>query len=124
MATFHVSRRPGREIVNKFEDFTLSFKKAGFNLTNCLSRTGLTKGIVMTRKQFETFRLAVEKEKFAKAVADPILYGIERTVFRRQKLEKLIRAGKNVKSRTVQSKVQRWIRQLGRLQNSQTHLEQ
>ncbi len=78
----------------------------------------------MTRKQFELFRLSVEKETFEKNLTDPIVYGIERTIFRRQKLEKLIRAGKMVKSRTVQAKVQRWTRQLERLQNSQDHLEE
>jgi hypothetical protein len=78
----------------------------------------------MTRKQFEAFRLSVEKETFAQTFADPIVYGIQRTIFRRQKLEKLIHAGRKVKSRTVQAKVRRWTRQLERLQNSQDHLEQ
>ena len=77
----------------------------------------------MTRKEFEAYRLSVEKETFTKSFSDPIVYGIERTIFRKQKLLKLIDTGKKVKSRTVQAKIQRWQRQLQRLDNSQSHLE-
>jgi hypothetical protein len=76
----------------------------------------------MTRKEFEAYRLSVEKEKFSKSVSDPIAYGIERTIFRKQKLKKLIDAGKNIDSRTVKAKVERWKRQLNRLDLSQEHL--
>src|SRR5687768_11151923 len=76
----------------------------------------------MTRKEFEVFRLSLEKEKFPTAISDPIEYGIHRTIFKREKLKKLINIGKNIRSRTVQSKIERWKRQLDRLGNSQEHL--
>jgi ribosome maturation factor RimP len=76
----------------------------------------------MTRKEFELFRLSLEKEKLSKAVSDPIDYGIQRTLFKKEKLKRLIGVGKNVSSRTVQAKVQRWQRQLNRLDESQAHL--
>jgi len=76
----------------------------------------------MTRKEFEVFRLSLEKEKCPAAISDPIEYGIHRTIFKREKLKKLISVGKNIRSRTVQSKIERWKRQLHRLENSQEHL--
>jgi hypothetical protein len=76
----------------------------------------------MTRKEFEVFRLSLEKEKFPKAISDPIDYGIQRTIFKREKLRKLITIGKNIRSRTVQAKIERWKRQLSKLEQSQAHL--
>ncbi|MFN7138444.1 MAG: hypothetical protein ACK4UN_03805 [Limisphaerales bacterium] len=76
----------------------------------------------MTRKEFETFRLSVEKEKFTKLASDPIEYGIQRIEFRRQKLKTLINAGKSIDSRTIQAKVARWKRQLDRLEKSEARL--
>jgi hypothetical protein len=78
----------------------------------------------MTRKEFELFRLSLEKENSPKAVSDPIDYGIQRTLFKKEKLKKLIGAGKNIRSRTVQSKIERWKRQLDKLERSQAHLVQ
>ena len=76
----------------------------------------------MTRKEFEAFRLAVEKEKFTQLASDPIEYGIQRIEFRRQKLKKLINAGKGIDSRTIQAKIVRWKRQLDRLEKSESRL--
>ena len=76
----------------------------------------------MTRKEFEIFRLSLEKEKFHKMVSDPIDYGIQRTIFKKERLQKLIGVGKGIRSRTVQAKVERWKRQLDRLDQSQAHL--
>lgn len=76
----------------------------------------------MTRKEFETFRLLVEKEKFTQMASDPLDYGIQRIEFRRQKLKKLISAGKEIDSRTVQAKIARWKRQLSRLEASENRL--
>ncbi len=76
----------------------------------------------MTRKEFEFFRLSVEQETFPRNISDPIEFGIQRTLFRKQKLKKLIAAGKGVSSKTVQAKVDRWRRQLGRLERSQAQM--
>jgi hypothetical protein len=76
----------------------------------------------MTRKEFEVFRLSLEKEKFPTSVSDPIDYGIQRTIFKREKLRKLINVGKNIRSRTVQAKIERWKRQVSKLELSQAHL--
>ena len=76
----------------------------------------------MTRKEFEAFRLSVEKEKFTQLASDPIEYGIQRIEFRRQKLKKLINAGKGIDSRTIQAKIARWKRQLDRLGKSESRL--
>ena len=76
----------------------------------------------MTRKEFEIFRLSLEKEKFPKSVSDPIEYGIQRTIFRKERLKKLIAVGKSIRSRTVQAKIERWKRQLSKLDQSQAHL--
>jgi len=76
----------------------------------------------MTRKEFELFRLSLEKEKLPATVSDPIEYGIQRAIFKREKLRRLIGIGKSIRSRTVQAKVERWKRQLDRLSQSQKHL--
>lgn len=76
----------------------------------------------MTRKEFEIFRLSLEKEKFPKSISDPIEFGIQRTIFKKEKLRKLISVGKNIRSRTVQAKIERWKRQLNKLEQSQAHL--
>lgn len=68
------------------------------------------------------YRLSLEKEKFPKVISDPIEYGIQRTVFKKDRLRKLIGVGKGVKSRTVQAKIERWKRQLQKLDHSQEHL--
>ncbi len=56
--------------------------------------------------------------------SDPIDYGIQRIEFRRQKLKKLITAGKGIDSRTVQAKLARWKRQLDRLDKSESRLSE
>lgn len=77
----------------------------------------------MTRKEFEAYRLSVEKEQFNKHTSDPLDYGVQRIEFRRQKLKKLINAGKNIDSKTIQAKIVRWKRQLDRLEKSETRLK-
>lgn len=76
----------------------------------------------MTRKEFELFRLSLEKEHPPATVSDPIEYGIQRTIFKKEKLKRLIGVGKGIRSRTVQAKVERWKRQLEKLSQSQKHL--
>ncbi len=76
----------------------------------------------MTRKEFEAYRLSVEKEQFTLQASDPLDYGVQRIEFRRQKLKKLINAGKTIDSKTVQAKIVRWKRQLDRLQTSETRI--
>ncbi len=77
----------------------------------------------MTLQEFEKFRISLEQQKFQAESLDPLHYGIQRDVFRRDKLKKLISAGAKVESKTVQAKIVRWKRQLTRLEKSQARLE-
>ena len=77
----------------------------------------------MTLQEFEKFRISLEQQKFTAESLDPLHYGIQRDVFRKDKLKKLISAGTKIQSKTVQAKIVRWKRQLLRLDKSQARLE-
>jgi hypothetical protein len=77
----------------------------------------------MTRKQFEKFRLTVEKEQFRGDCLDPISYGIQRALFEKRKFKRLIAAAAKVTGQTVQTKRQQWARQLQRAIMSQERFE-
>jgi hypothetical protein len=72
----------------------------------------------MTRKEFEALRQSIEREKFDGDYSDPITYGIQRAVFEKRKLQRLIQAAKAVKLQTARTKVEQWKRQLERANQS------
>jgi len=80
-------------------------------------------GRSMTLQEFEKFRISLEQQKFNADSLDPLHYGIQRDVFRKDKLKRLISAGAKVDSKTVKAKIARWKRQLLRLDKSQARLE-
>ncbi len=69
----------------------------------------------MTLQEFERCRLGLEREKFRGELADPLNFGIDRAQFEKNRLQKLIELGKGVRSKTVQAKIDRWKRQLRRV---------
>ena len=77
----------------------------------------------MTLQEFEKFRLSLEQQKFNTDSLDPLVYGIERDHFRKDRLKQLISVGTRVDSKTVQAKVARWKRKVERLEQSQARLE-
>ena len=80
-------------------------------------------GQIMTLQEFEKFRISLEQQRFQAEGSNPLEYGIQRDVYRKEKLKKLIAAGAKVQSKTVQAKIVRWKRQLTRLDKSQARLE-
>ena len=79
-------------------------------------------GRPMTLQEFERLRMDMERNKFRSDSVDPVLFGIERGRFEKQKLQKLIDLGQGVRSKTVQAKIERWKRQLKRLDGSMERL--
>ncbi|MDB6026774.1 MAG: hypothetical protein JWM68_2997 [Verrucomicrobiales bacterium] len=77
----------------------------------------------MTLQEFEKFRISLEQQKFISESFDPLVYGIQRDLFRKDKLKRLIDVGARLDSKTVQAKVARWKRKLGRLDQSQARLQ-
>ena len=78
----------------------------------------------MTLREFEQLKLDFECHKFPSGTVDPVHLGIERGKVEKTKLERLINLGANVRSHTVKSRVERWKRQLARLESSITRLQQ
>src|SRR5262245_22941210 len=77
----------------------------------------------MTLQEFEKFRISLEQQRFQAESLDPLDYGIKRDDFRKAQLKKLISIGAKVNSKTVQAKVERWKRQVRRIDESQARLE-
>lgn len=77
----------------------------------------------MTLQEFEKFRISLEQHKFHADSLDPLEYGIQRDAFRKEQLKKLITTGAKVESKTVRAKVERWKRQVQRLDKNQARME-
>lgn len=77
----------------------------------------------MTRKEFERIRIEIESEKFQGNCTDPIVYGIERASFERQKFKRLIAAARQVPMQTARTKMEQWKRQLERATESQQRFQ-
>src|SRR5689334_19513957 len=69
----------------------------------------------MTLQEFEKFRIDLEREEFQGAPADPLHFGIERCKHEKERLNKLVSLGDGVRSKTVKAKIERWRRQINRL---------
>lgn len=77
----------------------------------------------MTLQEFERHRLGLEREKFHGELGNPLNFGMDRALFEKKRLQHLIDLGRGVPSKTVQAKVQRWKRQMHRVDASIKHLE-
>lgn len=77
----------------------------------------------MTRKEFERIRIEIESEKFNGDCSDPIVYGIQRAAFEREKFKRLIAAARKVPMQTARTKMEQWKRQLERATQSQQRFE-
>jgi hypothetical protein len=77
----------------------------------------------MTRKEFERIRIEIESEKFNGDTSDPIVYGIERAAFEREKFKRLIAAARKVPMQTARTKMEQWKRQLERATQSQQRFQ-
>ena len=77
----------------------------------------------MTRKEFEKIRIEIESEKFHGDCTDPIVYGIERAGFEREKFKRLIAAARQVPMQTARTKMEQWKRQLERATESQQRFQ-
>ena len=77
----------------------------------------------MTRKEFVKVKLSIEGERFEPKDFGPLTYGIQRSLFEQQKLEKLISAAEKVDGKTAQAQAARWKRKLQKIQRSQMNLE-
>lgn len=69
----------------------------------------------MTFKGFEKFRQELSRDEFRGQNLHPIIYGLERTLFEKRRLKKLIDVGEDVDAITVKGKLLQWKRQLQRL---------
>jgi UDP-N-acetylglucosamine enolpyruvyl transferase len=79
---------------------------------------------MMTRKQFEKFRVEIEAQKFQSVEINPIAYGISRLVFEKEKLKTLIAAAEAIPMKTTTAKADRWKRKLKRADQSILRLQQ
>ncbi len=79
--------------------------------------------VIMTRQDFEKARTGIVQKGFSGDFADPLQYGIQRGNFERDKLQKLIELGKNVPSKTVKDKVERWKKQVEKIDARVTELQ-
>lgn len=77
----------------------------------------------MTRKEFERIRIEIESEKFRGDCTDPIVYGIQRAAFEREKFKRLIAAARQVPMQTARTKLEQWKRQLERATESQQRFQ-
>lgn len=77
----------------------------------------------MTRKEFERIRIEIESEKFRGDCTDPIVYGIQRAAFEREKFKRLIAAARQVPMQTARTKMEQWKRQLERATESQERFQ-
>jgi len=77
----------------------------------------------MTRKEFERIRIEIESEKFHGDCTDPIVFGIQRAGFEREKFKRLIAAARQVPMQTARTKLEQWKRQLERATESQQRFQ-
>lgn len=77
----------------------------------------------MTRKEFERIRIEIESEKFCGDCTDPIVYGIQRAAFEKEKFKRLIAAARQVPMQTARTKLEQWKRQLERATESQERFQ-
>ncbi len=69
----------------------------------------------MSFKGFEKFRQELSRDEFRGQNLHPIIYGLERTLFEKRRLKKLIDVGEGVNAVTVKGKLVQWKRQIQRL---------
>ena len=72
----------------------------------------------MTRKQFEKLRIDIEAQQFQSAEVNPIAYGIQRLLFEKENLNKLIAIAEKIPMKTTRARVERWKRKLIRADKS------
>lgn len=77
----------------------------------------------MTFKEFQVFKLKLNREVFIETGCGHISERIQRQEFEKAKLRKLIATGKQVPARTVEKQVVRWERMLARMELTQSRLQ-
>jgi hypothetical protein len=77
----------------------------------------------MTLQEFEQFKIGIESDKSCPSLGGPLHQQIEHEQTEKIKLQRLIELGKDVRSKTVQLKVEGWKRRLKRIESSIDRLE-
>lgn len=72
---------------------------------------------------FHRLYQTIRNEQFHTMQTDPLLFGIERAEFEKQKLKRLIAAAEASNLKSIQSKVLAWQRVINRLDATQQRLQ-
>ena len=72
----------------------------------------------MTARQLHQLQQELQQEQFVPATFHPLHFAVERALFKKKQLQRLLAAAQQVKGakKTVQRRVVRWQRQLKRLE--------
>lgn len=78
----------------------------------------------MTYREFKTLVCKVSQEQLQSRQNHPILFGIERAQFEKQKLQRMIDAGNQLRSKTAQRRIEAWQREINRLDEKGKYLQE
>lgn len=77
----------------------------------------------MTRKEFEKYRMQVESDNLRHTDNDLLSFGMQRAMFEKGKLTKLIAAAGTVEGKTARTYAERWKRKLKKISLSQNNFQ-
>ncbi len=77
----------------------------------------------MTYKEFRKQARQISREQFKGLSFHPLEHGIERGRFEENKFKRLIRLAKETPCETTRRQIERWERQIARLQETRRRLE-